>query len=161
MELRLLSTACTTSWTDWGHGELWLTPRALVRVPRRELTVRAGVAGARAAARGTAIGPDEPGAPGRDRIALDGDGIGALPVAPEAPVAVPDEVWGRYVATFADEATFRDLPLPSIERIVTRGGPLSIAVHLWLTTGRRQRLLLLRTPTAAAARALLEERLPS
>lgn len=28
----LISRSCTTGWLDWIHGELWITPRALVRV---------------------------------------------------------------------------------------------------------------------------------
>jgi hypothetical protein len=31
---RLISRSCTTGWLDWGHGELWLTETALVRVRR-------------------------------------------------------------------------------------------------------------------------------
>lgn len=30
--LLLISRSCTTSWTDWIHGELWLAPDALVRL---------------------------------------------------------------------------------------------------------------------------------
>jgi hypothetical protein len=29
----LLTRSCTTGWTDWLHGELWLLPTALVRRP--------------------------------------------------------------------------------------------------------------------------------
>lgn len=29
----LLSTTCTTGWLDWFHGELWLFPDGLLRVP--------------------------------------------------------------------------------------------------------------------------------
>ncbi|MEO7061512.1 MAG: hypothetical protein ABI083_17465 [Lapillicoccus sp.] len=28
---RLISRSCTTSWLDWIHGELWVTPTAVVR----------------------------------------------------------------------------------------------------------------------------------
>lgn len=51
MRVFLLSDSCTTGWLHWGHGELWLTPTHLVRIGRRELTLRAaGWGGTRAGA---------------------------------------------------------------------------------------------------------------
>lgn len=29
----LLSTTCTTGWSDWFHGEFWLLPNGLARIP--------------------------------------------------------------------------------------------------------------------------------
>jgi hypothetical protein len=35
MRIRLLSDSCAKGWASWGHGELWLTEEALVRVGKR------------------------------------------------------------------------------------------------------------------------------
>jgi hypothetical protein len=35
MRIRLLSDSCAQGWASWGHGELWLTEDALVRVGKR------------------------------------------------------------------------------------------------------------------------------
>lgn len=49
VKISLLADSCTTGWLNWGHGELWLTPSQLVRIGRREFTLRS-------AARGGAMG---------------------------------------------------------------------------------------------------------
>jgi hypothetical protein len=33
VQARLLTASCTTGWLDWIHGELWLLPDGLLRVP--------------------------------------------------------------------------------------------------------------------------------
>jgi hypothetical protein len=38
MRIRLLSDSCARGWTTWGHGELWLTEEALVRIGKRAPT---------------------------------------------------------------------------------------------------------------------------
>lgn len=35
MRIRLLSDSCAKGWAGWGHGELWLTEDALVRIGKR------------------------------------------------------------------------------------------------------------------------------
>jgi hypothetical protein len=35
MRIRLLSDSCANGWAGWGHGELWLTEDALVRIGKR------------------------------------------------------------------------------------------------------------------------------
>jgi hypothetical protein len=35
MRIRLLSDSCALGWASWGHGELWLTEEALVRIGKR------------------------------------------------------------------------------------------------------------------------------
>ncbi|HEY0535340.1 MAG TPA: hypothetical protein VGD29_27450 [Actinoplanes sp.] len=35
MRIRLLSDSCAKGWASWGHGELWLTEDALVRIGKR------------------------------------------------------------------------------------------------------------------------------
>jgi len=35
MRIRLVSDSCAKGWAGWGHGELWLTDGALVRVGKR------------------------------------------------------------------------------------------------------------------------------
>jgi len=35
MRIRLVSDSCARGWAGWGHGELWLTEDALVRVGKR------------------------------------------------------------------------------------------------------------------------------
>lgn len=57
MKAVLLTTSCTTGWMHWGHGELWLTPEALVRIGKRELTVKAALGAAPGAALGVVAGP--------------------------------------------------------------------------------------------------------
>lgn len=47
-ELRLVSLSCTTGWTDWAHGELWVGSQGALRINRGlEATIkRGGVAAA-------------------------------------------------------------------------------------------------------------------
>ena len=57
MKAVLLTNSCTTGWMHWGHGELWLTPEALVRIGKRELTAKAALGAAPGAALGAVAGP--------------------------------------------------------------------------------------------------------
>jgi hypothetical protein len=53
MRIRLLSDSCARGWAGWGHGELWLTEDALVRIGK------AAPSGPAAAALTTALTPRE------------------------------------------------------------------------------------------------------
>jgi hypothetical protein len=50
MRIRLLSDSCAQGWAGWGHGELWLTEDALVRIGKRAPASHAVRALARAGA---------------------------------------------------------------------------------------------------------------
>ncbi|MDQ0635112.1 hypothetical protein QFZ40_003021 [Arthrobacter pascens] len=86
MRVFLLSDSCTTGWLHWGHGELWLTPTHLVRIGRRELTMRAaGWGGTRRGAAVAAVNE------------LAGS-IAAVRPVPGAAIEVDAEHWERELA---------------------------------------------------------------
>lgn len=51
-----VSDSCTTGWAHWGHGELWLSPDALVRVGKSSITWGAIKRGATSGLAGGALG---------------------------------------------------------------------------------------------------------
>jgi hypothetical protein len=38
MRVRLVSDSCAKGWTTWGHGELWTTEDALIRIGKKKPT---------------------------------------------------------------------------------------------------------------------------
>jgi Flp pilus assembly protein TadD len=107
----LISRSCTTGWSDWIHGELWLTETALIR---GRLSLR------------------ETRAHGRR-------GLAATVSTPTQPIPIPGHLVRTRVT--AAHRTNRYLPLTDISWAVLHHGLLNDRLHLTLDTGAKYKLL--------------------
>ncbi|MFF5078174.1 hypothetical protein ACFY36_14070 [Actinoplanes sp. NPDC000266] len=136
MRVRLLSDSCTKGWTSWGHGELWLTDDALVRVGKRDLTVRAMLGGA-AAATGGVLGV---------AAAL---GLAALSKpAPHHDMDVDPGAWFGYVAAQKDVLI---ISYAQIASATLKEGLTTSSLTVRLQDGFSAKLLWKRSPAAVRA----------
>lgn len=131
-----------------GHGELWLTPSQLVRIGRRELTLRAaGWGGARS---GAAVAA---GALGTSAVA---GSIAATRPVPGAAIEVNPEQWEQDVA--AEPSRTLVLNLEEIDTARFRQGITASRLGVGTTDGTKRKLLWLPN---AYSRPLLAEALGS
>ena len=147
MRVFLLSDSCTTGWLHWGHGELWLTPSHLVRIGRRELTLRAaGWGGTRGGASAAA------GALGTNAAdALAGSTAAVRPV-PGSALEVDPEQWEQEVA--AEPKRTLMLNLEEIAAAQFRQGLTASRLGVATANGTKHKLLWL--PNAHSSPALAE-----
>ncbi|AUZ87290.1 hypothetical protein CVO76_06300 [Arthrobacter agilis] len=140
MRITLLADSCTTGWLNWGHGELWLTPHHVVRIGRRELTLRS-------AAKGGAMGGAVAAAGGLGLLAVqaaDKKFASGRP-APGAVVEVEKDTWeGELDGQPKALILGRD----DIDSLDYRHGISSSRLHIRMTDGREHKLLWLPNPHA-------------
>jgi hypothetical protein len=140
MKITLLADSCTTGWLSWGHGELWLTPNHLIRIGRRDLTLRAAAKGG---VRGGAV------------VAAGGLGLRAVEAAgkrfagarrePGAVVEVEKDTWEHELA---DEPDALILSHDHMATLGYRNGVSSSRLRVTMTDGSRHKLLWLPNPHA-------------
>ncbi|SNY73035.1 hypothetical protein [Paractinoplanes atraurantiacus] len=135
MHVRLLSDSCTKGWASWGHGELWLTEDALVRVGRPALTARAVLGGA-AGAVGGLLG----GALATAALA------GLSKPAPTQDIEIEPGAWFGYIAARKDVLIF---PYARIIMATFKEGLTTSSLTIRLRDGYDAKLLWKRSPAAA------------
>ena len=135
-----MSDSCTTGWLHWGHGELWLTPTHLVRIGRRELTMRAaGWGGTRRGAAVAAVNE------------LAGS-IAAVRPVPGAAIEVDAEHWERELA--AEPSRTLVLNLEEVATAQFRQGITASRLGVGTADGAKHKLLWL--PNAYSKPVLAE-----
>jgi len=133
-ECALVSASCTTGWTDWVHGELWVCPDGLLR---------------RSLGLGRTIW----------RGFRHGAGRTVNPSLRQTRSFTPAEI-----ATISrGNGRNRWVPWESIAKAQARRGPLTDSLHLELRDGRRLKFLWLRVdeamdPVAEAVGRHLDQR---
>ncbi|MEG9247930.1 hypothetical protein V6S67_07520 [Arthrobacter sp. Soc17.1.1.1] len=140
VRIALLADSCTTGWLNWGHGELWLTPDHVVRIGRRELTLRS-------AAKGGAIGGAAAAAGGLGLLAVQAAGkkFASTRPAPGAVVEVEKETWAGELD---HQPKALILGRDDIDTLDYRPGISSSRLRIRMTDGSEHKLLWLPNPHA-------------
>lgn len=143
MRLQLLSDSCTTGWAHWGHGELWLTPESIVRIPKRGLTLAAAGRGAAAGLGAGAAGAlaREIGRASRACVDLD----------------IERSDWDAYLASYPAHL---QVDMADLVGAHLRAGLTTSRLRLVRLNAPRVKLLWMRNETAVPAlHAALQDRL--
>ncbi|MFT4262113.1 MAG: hypothetical protein QM572_01905 [Nocardioides sp.] len=137
----LLTTSSTTGWTDWAHGELWLTREAIVRVRARGQFSRqlrdAAVVGALGA-----VGSVAAGVGGHIAAAVFGHSLTQQDLARFRDLR-PDHL----AFSAQSDRRVRVVWLRDVRAFNSRVGIANGRLSVSLFSGRRLKLLWLRDPT--------------
>ncbi|WP_104180261.1 hypothetical protein [Arthrobacter sp. B0490] len=134
MRVSLLADSCTTGWLHWGHGELWLTPEHLVRIGRRELTLRAAAKGG--ALGGAAVAA---GVLGLRAVSAAEKALDEGRLRPGDSVEVENDLWAREVGRHPQRTLVLSRELMTEADLKT--GIITSRLNLEMVDGRRHKLL--------------------